>query len=1007
MLDKFCVAVIITIFLATNIFAQTPPYYHYTSSDGLVSSTVYEIIQDKDGFIWFATANGISKFDGKRFTTFRTKDGLSSNSIISIVEGMEGKIYAGNYETGIDVLQNGSIKSYCREINGKRIAISYLLFVSSKNNKQILYAYTKSGAINSIIEKENGGLSTSIFSSSPVYISKLEKEQDGNILALTSAGLFNYNNEKLVRRIVAGLPESWLYSYARNADSAFYIGARGKIYRIKNKKIIKTYNINIAGSNDVVAMLCDRNGNLWFSIMNKGFYLIPHDSDKIINIGKKMDLQNTLVNNFLEDNEGNIWISTFGNGVYCLNNLYLKNYNESDGLSNNNIYSIVKDNSGKLIIGTFNKVNIFDNGKFEFVKSNSKKTTNEYIYGIKKYDTSYYIGGSFGNKKIINITHKGIKFHLFDNPSFCKTSNRLYIFGTYGNSILVKKEFNGISGNDSPFYIFGNNPSINRINIIFEDSKKNIWIATALGVCKIPKGFKTMEPATWRKIFFSDDPVLSSKIVSIYQDNQNNVWFAGTKGIAKYNLISDSVSSYNNILGNDLTSSNAIVSDDKNRIWIGNMNGLYLYDGSTIKYLNSRTGLPSNEVLSLCFDDDKNLMYIGTSNGISVLDVNLFDSYKRNSLKIKIMSVKAGDSVYTNFNNLVFSPAQRNVYIDFKALSFSSSGSVRYKYNLNSRWIETDHDFLDFISLDKGYYNLQIMAKAQNVGWGEPYTLKFQVLPKFVETIWFNLLIITTILVLFLIIFTWRIKLNYKKTTEKLEISERINDLKHQALAAMMNPHFTFNALNSVQFLINDNRKEEANDYIAMMAQLIRKNLDTAGKGFILLSEEIKRLKLYLNIEKLRFQENFSYEIIMGNNINPIEILIPNMIIQPFVENTLWHGIINSGKKGLITISFSFEEIDINEVISQALIIKISDNGIGINEAKKHKKGDHISKGIEIIEERLRLLSTKMELPKPIMFEDLSNRSNDSHGTEVIISLPIPLYKIITPEQNTSPALTD
>ena len=192
-----------------------------------------------------------------------------------------------------------------------------------------------------------------------------------------------------------------------------------------------------------------------------------------------------------------------------------------------------------------------------------------------------------------------------------------------------------------------------------------------------------------------------------------------------------------------------------------------------------------------------------------------------------------------------------------------------------------------------------------------------------------------------------------------------------------------------------------------MMAQLIRKNLDTAGKGFILLSEEIKRLKLYLDIEKLRFQENFSYEIITGNNINPIEILIPNMIIQPFVENTLWHGIINSGKKGLITISFSFEELDINEEISQALIIKISDNGIGINEAKKHKKGDHISKGIEIIEERLRLLSTKMELPKPIMFEDLSNRSSDSHGTEVIISLPKPLFKIITPEQNTSPALTD
>ena len=123
--------------------------------------------------------------------------------------------------------------------------------------------------------------------------------------------------------------------------------------------------------------------------------------------------------------------------------------------------------------------------------------------------------------------------------------------------------------------------------------------------------------------------------------------------------------------------------------------------------------------------------------------------------------------------------------------------------------------------------------------------------------------------------------------------------------------------------------------------------------------------------------------------------MIPNMIIQPFVENTLWHGIINAGGKGLVTISFAFEEVDIDSTLCQSLVIKITDNGIGISQAKKHKKEDHISKGILIVEERLRLLSTKMQLPKPIMLEDLNNRNNNSHGTEVIISLPPPLYKII------------
>jgi LytS/YehU family sensor histidine kinase len=126
--------------------------------------------------------------------------------------------------------------------------------------------------------------------------------------------------------------------------------------------------------------------------------------------------------------------------------------------------------------------------------------------------------------------------------------------------------------------------------------------------------------------------------------------------------------------------------------------------------------------------------------------------------------------------------------------------------------------------------------------------------------------------------------------------------------------------------------------------------------------------------------------------------MIPNMIIQPFVENSLWHGIIDSGNKGLLTVSFTFEDVDVDSVISKSLIIKVTDNGIGIQEAKKNKKEDHISKGIQLIEERLRLLSTKMQLPQPIMLEDLSSRDNNYHGTEVIISLPPSLYKSSIPE---------
>lgn len=118
----------------------------------------------------------------------------------------------------------------------------------------------------------------------------------------------------------------------------------------------------------------------------------------------------------------------------------------------------------------------------------------------------------------------------------------------------------------------------------------------------------------------------------------------------------------------------------------------------------------------------------------------------------------------------------------------------------------------------------------------------------------------------------------------------------------------------------------------------MRMNLETAGSGFILLAEEINRLTLYLNLEKLRLGEKFNWQINTFNGVDPARVMIPNMIIQPFVENSIWHGIIESGKNGMLNISFQFEEMTLESVEEKALVIKVTDNGIGIKQAKINKK---------------------------------------------------------------------
>ncbi|MFA6979151.1 MAG: two-component regulator propeller domain-containing protein [Ignavibacteriaceae bacterium] len=992
----FCIRFISLLFFSLQIHAQTPSFYHYTSSDGLASSTVYDIIQDKDGFIWFGTANGLSKFDGKHFTNFRTNDGLNSNSIISLAEGNEGELYIGNFEKGINVFRNGRIENYCSDIAGKSFALSYLMLVPSNKNEQKFFAYSRWGSINIIGDKKSTGLFTGGINTFPALVNKLELLPDGTLLALTTKGLFNLKDETLSKLHVNGFPDADVYCLTNDKNGGYFIGTKGIIYEIKNNNVVGKHKINIAGNNDVVAILRDRNKNIWFSIMNKGFYLIPNGSNKIIDVGSKMDLQKTLVNHYFEDSEGNIWISTFGKGVYCINNLYVQSFNEKDGLSSNNVYSIAKEKSGKLLLGTFTGINVLENGRFDQINNNTGKTIIDYIYSIQNYNNEFFVNSASGKNALVTISYKGIKVHVFEGLSFCKLKSGLFLFGTRVNSIKVQREFNDKNYQSSILQVFGDSSKANRVNQIFEDSENNIWVGTSLGLCKF--SVTSNDVSKWKRTFFTSNNILNSRIHSIFQSDKNDVWFAGEKGIARYNLKNDSITSFSNFMGYDLSSSTSLVSDNKHRLWIGNMKGLFLLDGNSIKLLNRETGLPSNEIFSLEYDSRKNVLYIGTSNGLSLLDVEQFDSYVPSPLELKIITIKAGDSVFTNYDNLEFEPGHEHVYIDFKALSYSSPGSIKYKYNLNGEWTETDHDFLDLISLKHGNYKLQIMAKSQNSDWSKPYFLSFRVLPRFIETIWFDLLLITVLVSVLVFVIIARLKLNNKKIRKELELTERINELKHQALSAMMNPHFIFNSLNSVQYLINSRRNEEANDYIAMMAKLIRKNLDTAGSGFILLSEEINRLKLYLELEKLRFQEQFSYEIITTTDVYIDALMIPNMIIQPFVENTLWHGIINSGIKGKVTISFSFEDVDIDSVICRSLIIRITDNGIGINAAKKNKKEDHISKGIQIIEERLRLLSAKMEIPKPIILDDLSNLNDNSHGTEVIISLPPHLYKMINSE---------
>jgi len=972
------IGLLLSVFCSGILNSQTPSYYHYTSSEGLASSSVYDMIQYRNGYMWFVTANGVSKFDGHKFINYSTTDGLNSSNITNLIEGSDGKIYFGNNEKGFNVYIGGKIETYSNQTE-QSPAIKGMIIDGDR-----LYSYY----VNNIskVSSENTMNLFNEYLQDSIFINKMVRLNDGTILAATTKGLYKFEYPELMKINIDGLDNQEIYWLSGDKDNNIVLGAKGKIYELKNNAVIRSIEVDLYKNNNVISLLKDTKGNIWFSIMNKGFYFIKTGTNRIEDIGKNMGLENKLVNNFLEDSEGNVWASTYGDGVFCLNNLYLINYSQKDGLSNNKVLAIEKDPADRMLVGTLDGLNILDNDSFKVINNKIGSGRDYmYIYDIKCFNKSVYVSGTFNNlKKITKENYKNDQFYLFNTSAFCITENNRFITGSWGNDIFIQiYPPNSVYGDVT--YLFGDTNVINKVYCIYEDNRNNLWVGTTAGLCKITNNQKT---------FFAMNEILSTTIRSVIRDRKDKVWFAGDKGLASYGLTDSVITNYTIINGNDISSSNVLAVDKLNRLWIGSMNGLFILDKDSVKVLNTDTGMPSNEILSLYYDITNDHMWVGSAKGLSSLNISDFDNEKKLPVSIQIKNVKSEDSIYTNLNNIVFESDKNNIHIDFTAINYSSPGSISYQYNLKDEWIDIPDDYVNFSSLEKGDYKLAIRGKIINRSWGTPKLISFTVLPYFTETFLFRLSVTGFLIVGIVFGAVKRIKFIKTKSKEKLEINNQMNELKHKALSSMMNPHFIFNSLNSVQHLINIDRKREANDYISLMARLIRMNLETASQSYIRLDEEIKRLDLYLQIEKLRFSNKFNYEIYTGHDIDPASIMIPNMIIQPFVENSIWHGIMPSGKDGLIKLSFNFENVTVDNSTFKFFTIRITDNGIGLTEAQKSKKEGHNSLGIQIIQDRLILLSKEKKLPKPIV-EDLSIKNKNMKGTEVVLSIPPELYRTI------------
>ncbi len=479
---------------------------------------------------------------------------------------------------------------------------------------------------------------------------------------------------------------------------------------------------------------------------------------------------------------------------------------------------------------------------------------------------------------------------------------------------------------------------------------------------------------------------LNERVTAITYSKDSIVWIA-TNSSGVFGLKNKKVL-YHLTENNGLTSNNVkSLFADSTSIWVGTFSGLNKVNRKTfsITKFTMDDGLPSNIINSVYVD--KNSIWLGTNLGLVNFDENKID--KTSFCNIDLVKIKNSDSSL-NTQKIELAYNQNNISFEHTGISFKSEKAVVFFYKMegiDSNWIETSSRIVSYPSMPSGNYTFKIYA-INKLGVKSPI-LSYPILVKkpFWEETYF--IIVTSILFLILVAITVQYFLSRikKRNAEKTRYLNELHFAKQMALQTQMNPHFIFNCLNNIQRFIFKNDIENTNKYLTEFATLIRTTLENADKLLINLSDEISYLKMYLEMENLRFDNKLHFECIVHENVDIQNLEIPTMLLQPFIENSIKHGILNlKDREGLIKLEFFIENNFLN--------CKISDNGIGRKEAAILKLNEKLlfeSKGIEITTRRIQMFNFNKKQEIKLEIKDLYDAYENAIGTEVHLQIPTDL----------------
>ncbi len=939
---------------------QQLSYRTFDKVHGMPTNTVYDIIQDRLGYVWLGTDKGLFRFDGDEYKLY-TSSKQDGKSISNLLEDRFGRIWGQNFSGQFFYTQADSL-TFCKELkptgNYCPAAILHQTYLMSIGEKGV-----RSLDLATFHSKE------SVLTLDATLYASVDKtnyylyENDNHFIITT-----NYQGKQTL--IPTNLKTNVDYFFVVRVKDVFYLAPKtdaNHILVMSNGKVIDKIAL---GRTNLIQNVKQLDDHTLAFFTASGLYLIDTRNRKATPIPILTD-KNT--SSILKDHEGNYWVSTINSGVLFIPSFSVKILESSSGYSR----LVTQESENTLFLGTTQseifKLNPYTNTKTLIHKSNINTEIFSMYYQPQRKALLFCSDNFYCYQK--GKTHIITKMAVKDIEQL--NSNQFVTAATGSVSV-----FNWQTLDRHIMNVFTGNIRGRAVAI---DSTSGIhYAATSLGLWQFNRD------ATLKEIKDKGNS-LSILDLAIRQGPVSEIYAASATG-GIYFIKQGKIVKH-------LTKANGLEDDAiyrlklyKNQLWWLTEKAIQSYDlvKGQVRTYSKADGLPESDLKDIALMNDQ--VYVATLAGLITFPISL---PSKGSIvpKLYLNRLMVNQQEYASANQaLQFAYDQNDVDINFSVLSFKNIGDLKVVYQINNQTWQTlgkNQRTLNLPSLSPDTYRINIKAIDSEGLTSKVLTVVFVIEKPFWTTFWFiGLLILFIGYIAYTIVQKnlERVQKAAALEAEKLTLEKNLQASMLTALKAQMNPHFMFNALNSIQeqFMYGD--KVKANEQMGNFTYLTRQILTVSGKKKINLSTEIEILTKYLELEKMRFAEGFTYQISLSETIDEDYHQIPPMLIQPFVENSIKHGLLHKQGDKKIDIAFDLDEQEEN------IICVVQDNGVGRKksaEIKSKRVQQHESFSTSATEERLRLLNNDLQNQNLIVYEDLVNNNDEVLGTKVTLTIAL------------------